>query len=359
MHSHRRLFFAIAISLAAITSAHSEPFYAGKTLNALVGGKAGSNTDLNARIIIRHMEKHIAGQPRIIVRNLKSGSGGIVSINYIGEVAPKDGTALLIGTVSYPSQLLDDPALRVKYSDLEVVGGLGMQGVVNIRKDMPPGIHKVSDLFKVTQPIKAAGYRAGHAVDLHFQLTMTMLKLPYKMVTGFRNASGMHRAELQNEVQMGFDSTVGYRQSVVPTLIKPGIAIPLWHTGIPTENGGLAPSPSFPDIPTFLDVYKMKFGKNAMPPQKLWAAYRLITRVRASMLRGIFLPPTAPHDALVALRAAWAATAKDPGFLKDFRKAYRTDPDVTLGADGARYLKNGAHADPTVVALLKKLASEE
>ena len=65
------------------------------------------------------------------------------------------------------------------------------------------------------------------------------------------------------------------------------------------------------------------------------------------------------REALAALRAAWAATAKDPEFLAQFRKAYKTEPDITLGEEGAQYLESGAHAKPEVLALLKKLASQE
>ncbi len=334
----------------------AQDFYKGKTVNFLVGGGAGGNADIDARMIVRHMGKLIDGKPRTIVRNLASGSGGMVAINHFGELSRKDGSEVLIGTVGYTAQLLGNPALRVKYSDLLVIGGFGQPGIVHIRKDMPPGIEKPEDLFKVTTPIKSAGYVLGHDVDLHLLLTMDMLKVPHQHVTGFHNSPKMHLALLQNEVQMGFDSAAGYRTRIEATLIKPGISIPLWQSGIPQKDGGLKRSPGLPNIPTYLEVYQMKFGADSMPPAESWEAYRLITQVRSNLVRGIFLPPGAPAPALAALREAWAMTAKNPEFLTEYKKIYRSEPDISLGEEGQQALNSGANADQSALAILKKYA---
>lgn len=358
MIGRRVLGGAAAFCLLALLTGElqAQTFYQGKTINFLVGGGAGGNADIDARMIVRFMGKLIDGKPRTIVRNLESGSGGMVSINHFGELSRKDGTEVLIGTVGYTTQLLGNPALRVKYSDLLVVGGFGQPSVVHIRKDMPPGIEKPEDLFKVTTPIKSAGYVVGHDVDLHLLLTMDMLKVPHQHVTGFHNSPKMHLALLQGEVQMGFDSAAGYRTRIESILIKPGISIPLWQSGIPQEDGSLKASAGLPGIPTFLDVYKLKFGQDSMPPADLWEAYRLITQVRANLVRAIFLPPGAPQAALTALRQAWAKTAENPEFIAEYEKIYQSAPDISLGEEGEESLKSGEHANQAALAVLKKYA---
>ena len=101
-----RTFFG-GLAVLGLLACHSanlqaQDFYRGKTINFLVGGGAGGNADIDARMIVRHMSKLIAGKPRTIVRNLESGSGGMVSINHFGELSRKDGSEVLIGTVGYP-----------------------------------------------------------------------------------------------------------------------------------------------------------------------------------------------------------------------------------------------------------------
>jgi tripartite-type tricarboxylate transporter receptor subunit TctC len=333
-----------------------QPFYKGKTINVLVGGGAGGNADVDARLIMRYMGPFIEGEPRVIVRNLESGNGGIISINHFGEVSRKDGTEMLIGTVSYTAQLLNDPALRVKYSQLQSVGGFGEPGIVHIRKDMPPGIATVADLFKVTTPVKSAGYSLGHDVDLHLDIAMDILQVPHQHITGFRNSPAMHLAELQGEIQMGYDSGSGYRTRIESVLVKPGLSIPLWQAGIPMEDGTLKRSASFPDLPTLLEVYRMKNGPDAMPPKELWEAYLLITTVHARLVRGVFLPPGAPSAALDALRKAWDKTATDPDFVAEYEKEYKGKPDFTTGKEADAFLRSDVGADHAALALLQKYA---
>ena len=51
---------------------------------------------------------------------------------------------------------------------------------------------KVTDLFKVTKPFKSAGYRPGHSVDLHIGLTLSMLGIKHKHVTGLQPLPPSH-----------------------------------------------------------------------------------------------------------------------------------------------------------------------
>ena len=60
-------------SLAAQTA---EPaFFAGKTITILIGYAAGGTYDATARLIARHMAKHIPGQPIMLPQNLTGSMG--------------------------------------------------------------------------------------------------------------------------------------------------------------------------------------------------------------------------------------------------------------------------------------------
>src|SRR5262249_44680867 len=88
----KKIALAAALSLAA-ADAHAQAFYAGKQVTLLVNYDAGGPTDIEARVFARHIGKHIAGNPHIIVQNM-GGAAGLIGTKYLGEVAPKDGSVL-------------------------------------------------------------------------------------------------------------------------------------------------------------------------------------------------------------------------------------------------------------------------
>jgi len=67
-------------------------FYTGKTVQVLVGFGPGGGYDLYARTLARYMGRHIPGHPTMVPQNMP-GAGSLKVMNYIYNVARKDGTA--------------------------------------------------------------------------------------------------------------------------------------------------------------------------------------------------------------------------------------------------------------------------
>ena len=89
---HRLLVMLAAATALASTAAHAdEPFYKGKRLTLLINFAPGGPTDVEGRLLAKHIANHIDGNPLIIVQN-KDGASGMVGAAYLGEVGPKDGT---------------------------------------------------------------------------------------------------------------------------------------------------------------------------------------------------------------------------------------------------------------------------
>ena len=86
-----------AFATAAMAPAHAadpvENFYKGKTVQVLVGFGPGGGYDLYARTLARYMGKHIPGNPTMVPQNMP-GAGGVKVMNYLYNVARKDGTAI-------------------------------------------------------------------------------------------------------------------------------------------------------------------------------------------------------------------------------------------------------------------------
>ncbi len=105
------LALAFAPALAAsffATPSSANDYYAGKTIELLVGAPPGGGYDIYARTVSRHLGRHIPGNPTIVVKNMP-GAGSAKAAQYIQAIAPKDGTSLagvMPGAIMGP--LLDD-----------------------------------------------------------------------------------------------------------------------------------------------------------------------------------------------------------------------------------------------------------
>tara|TARA_R110000787_G_scaffold128581_1_gene240302 strand:+ start:421 stop:1518 length:1098 start_codon:yes stop_codon:yes gene_type:complete len=314
-------------------------FYKGKTLNVLINYGAGGNTDVQGRSVLRFMEKYIPGQPRTVVRNMP-GAGGIVATNYIVKAAKKDGSLMGIFTIAGMAELTQAKELTVSHKDLIFIGAIGQQQIGHVRKDvLEGGINKPTDFLKVTKVFKSAGHAPTSSKDLSIRLTLKLLGIKHEHVTGFKGANSIRRAILQNGIQYTEDSMTGYFNGVVPLLIKPGISTPIFHTGVPTPDGGLVHSDTVSkDIPTFLALYQAKYGAGKKPEPLAWGTYRKFAQMR-QVLRILVLPKGAPKQAVADLRSAWIKTTKDKGYLAEYRKQNASDL-VPLGGEDAQAVVN-------------------
>src|SRR3981081_1650888 len=92
------------------TPAAPAGFYAGKSIDFLVGGDVGGGYDIYARVVGRHLNRFIPGSPTIVIKN-QPGAGSGRAATYLYGVAPKDGSvigAVFPGVIMAP--LLDDRA---------------------------------------------------------------------------------------------------------------------------------------------------------------------------------------------------------------------------------------------------------
>ncbi len=93
----------VAAACFAAPPAQSADFYAGKTINFIVGGDAAGGYDTYARAIARHLSRFIPGTPAIVVQNMP-GAGSGKAAAYLYSLAAKDGTT--IGAL-FPGVIID------------------------------------------------------------------------------------------------------------------------------------------------------------------------------------------------------------------------------------------------------------
>ena len=81
-----------------------EQFYAGKVIDFIIGYPPGGSNDIWARLLARHIGKHIPGKPLVVPKNTP-GAGSFLAVNTVYSASPKDGTVLAIGA---PTTALDE-----------------------------------------------------------------------------------------------------------------------------------------------------------------------------------------------------------------------------------------------------------
>ena len=90
----------------------NEEFYRGRTIAVVVPSGASGGYDSYARLLARHMGKHIPGKPHFVVQNMPGGAG-VRAADYLSNVAPQDGTAIgMLEQALYLRQVLELPGLR-------------------------------------------------------------------------------------------------------------------------------------------------------------------------------------------------------------------------------------------------------
>src|SRR5712691_4664897 len=131
---------ALAVAFASIAARGEaqDPFYKGKCLYLLINFAAGGPADIEGRLVAKHLAKHIDGGPGIIVQN-KDGAGGLVGTNYLGEIAPRDGTMAGYLTAAAWNYVIDPRSYHVDFGTYEFIAYQPVNVVYYMRADALPG----------------------------------------------------------------------------------------------------------------------------------------------------------------------------------------------------------------------------
>lgn len=337
------------ILLATANAALAQQF-AGQTVNVIVNFSAGGPTDVEARVVARHLPKYLPGVSSVVVRNV-GGGGGNIGVNQLGEASARDRLSVGFLTWNPLNQIIQEPTLRVRYNDLKFIAGMRQTSLIYIRRDTAPGISRPADVAK------ARLFRLGvmgptNITTLRVRLALDLLGAKYETIQGYKGLRDIDTAMLQGDIQVSTNSLPGYFTFAKPNLVDKGIVMPLLQ--FDRADVSLGRSPDLPDVPTFYEVYKDVWGKDAAPSGQKWQALRLLTQLVDTMYRTAFMPPNAPAAAVEEMRGAFEKLGKDPEFIAQYEKVVLTKPHFIIGAEGERVVAELANVQPSFVSFLRK-----
>lgn len=341
-------------SLASTAGAGQAPFYEGKTMTFLINYAAGGPTDIEGRIVARHLAKHIPGNPTVVVQNMP-GAGGVTAINFLGEVAKRDALTVGYFTGVYNHQMMKNPALRIDLARVPYLASVGSVTVCYIRSDVAPGIRKPTDIAKAVR-FRAGGLSFDSNKDLRFRLAFDILGVKYDYVTGYNSSSNARLAVQRNEIQYHDENIPGYRGVVEPQMVKTGMVTPLYYHDVIKPDGTMGKSPDYPELDSFTEVFTQIFGK---PPSGIkYDVLKAANMASQNLSRVAILTPNAPKEAVLSLRQAFTALSNDEEFIAEAKKAMRFHPRFDVGEDGERLRDKVLRAPTEVIDFARKYIEE-
>ena len=289
------------IALAApATSAAAGDYYAGKSIDLLIGAPPGGGYDIYARALARHYGRHIPGQPIIVAKNMP-GAASARAAGFISTLAPKDGTAiaaLMPGGVVGP--LLDEKAETLFDPTKVLYLGTANNGtrICVSRKDSK--IKTFDDAL--TQKASFGGVSTSDSTRGYGYMHKKTSGAKYDVVSGYSGtaeiALAMERGELDGVCGWDWASFKSQR----PDWIRDHQANLLLQVGLePNEELTRMGVPS---------VFKYITNEDDRKVVELIISQQVFQR-------SYIAPPGLPAEQLDTLRSAFDATMRDQDFLHD------------------------------------------
>ena len=301
MHIPNRI-AALALALCALPAHAQNPaeFYRGKQISAYVGFSSGGGYDLYARVLARHMGRHIPGQPQIVPQNMP-GAGSLRVANYIYQVAPRDGTAFAtMGRASVAAPLFGQSSGQFDPRKFSWLGSANDEVSVCVGWHTS-GIRTLDDL-KAREVAFGATGPAEEAVQIYKAMN-ALLGTKVRIVSGYPGGNEMslaiERGEIDGRCALSWSSLKATHQAWLDQK-KINVLVQV----------SFARHIDLPDVPLLIDLAPNDEARQIL---KFLAA-------RQVMGRPFFGPPDVPKDRAAALRKAFLDTMRDPEFLAEADK---------------------------------------
>ena len=285
---------------------------------------AGGGYDAYARLIMRHMTRHIPGNPKSVSKQY-TGAGGLRTLNALYNVFPQDGTVIgQIGRSAIAQPLWGAKGAKFDGSKLKWLGS------ANTEYSLCVFWH--GSKFKSTEDLltkrpNMGGVGIGSSIDVFTLLANNLLGAKIKLITGYPGGADINLAMQKGEL----DGRCGWSWSSIQS------TQPAWLRDNKinfTLQYALKKHPDLQAVPMINDLVKSERDKQALKVHLAPQAYG----------RPFAVGPKVPHDRYVALREAFWKTLHDPIFLADTKK--RKLPITPLSGQDVQKLVNEIYALP-------------
>jgi tripartite-type tricarboxylate transporter receptor subunit TctC len=309
-------------------------FYRGKTISMIIATAPGGDYDLRARLLARHLGRHIPGEPTIVPQNMPGGVG-LQAANYLAVKAPRDGTVL--------------HAIMQNMSAHQAMGGGGVEfdtrrffwigNTTNspnvINSWYTTGIKTIQDVMTRELVVGAPGTATS---SVYYPKALNALAgTKFKIVAGYPGGNPVNLAMERGEVGgRGSNSWASWKSTHPDWLKEKKIYI--------LVQIGLKRNPELADVPLMTELAKDEDGR----------AVLAFLSADTEITRAYVTTPEVPPERVEALRRAFDATMKDPAFLAE---AAKTSMDISpsTGEEAQKVAEFIANTPASVLARTKDI----
>jgi tripartite-type tricarboxylate transporter receptor subunit TctC len=325
----------LTLSVVTIPLASAQDFYKGKRINIIVGFTSGGGYDTYARLLARHLPKHIPGNPDAIVQNMP-GAASLKSVQHLDAGGPKDGTTITAfnpGLITQ-SQTIPDK-IKVTFTDYAWLGSMGEDlrvcytwGATNIKT--------WDELMKAPQFI-LGDTGPGSSSYVNQRMVKDIFGVKVKQVLGYPGSAEKRLAIERGELQGDCSSWTSLPDDWI-TDKKINVVLRF------AEHVSLGLPESVP------------YGKALLKDPKMKQVYDVLM-APSEIGRPYILSKAVPAERIKILRTAFDAALKDPALHADADKQRLIISPID-GVTVEKMLKEIYAAPPEVITAAKEISGD-
>jgi tripartite-type tricarboxylate transporter receptor subunit TctC len=306
----RLLVLAVTVTVAGDAFGQDQvaQFYKGRQITMIVGSSAGGGFDLYARLVARHLPKHVPGNPSVVVTNMP-GAGSNTAATHLFNAATKDGTQIGALQNSAVMDALFDASLgggrRLRHDATKFVhvGSATTDHYVCIaRADAP--VKSFKDVL--TQELLIGASQPGTSTRDYPAMLNTTTGARIRQVSGYPGTREITLAIEKNEVH----GLCGFSWSSLKAQRPDWLASGFIRVLVQEHDKG-NPEITALGVPLAVDFATSPENRRIME-----LVYSAQTFGRPYMLA-----PGVPEERVMALRQAFMATMRDPELLSDAQRS--------------------------------------
>ena len=301
---------ALLMAAAVPTRAQPAVDFKGKTITFVISFEAGGPYDLYGRLVARHIGRHLPGNPTVVAQNMP-GAGGMRGINYLYNVAPKDGTSFGVVSQTVPIGQLLQNAPGIRYDVRKAIWLGRITSNVELLQSWYPS--KFRNIAQAKQrEVVVAGTGPTSSSVVFPRLMNALIGTHFKTVLGYQGPTSAQLALKRGEVE---------------AIVKPWSATKVENADLLREHK-LFPilqyvterNPGLPDTPCVVELGRTPEQRQIF---SLFAS-------GGSLGTSVLAPPDLTPAVTQVLRKAFMDTMTDPGLREEAEKA-KIDVDPLPG----------------------------
>jgi tripartite-type tricarboxylate transporter receptor subunit TctC len=283
---------SLMISQMAPVVGQEDEFYHNKTVSLIIPIDPGGAYDAYGRLVAKYIGKYLGG-PVVVPRNMP-GAGGAAATNYLTNIAPKDGTVLIIITSSFATdQILHNAQIKYDARRIPAIGRLvDTRSVLFFWHDAP--IKTAKDLWTIDSTIANSTLNGLPAARL--MMMNLLLGTKMKLIAGYPSAKDFVLASERGEADGGATTYIGLLQLFPSYIAEKKINVVLQF--------GMTRDSALPEVPALLEY--------TQDPEARQIFNFLVSNDEIG--RSLFTTPGTPPARVALLRRAFDKMIADPDF---------------------------------------------